>query len=436
MKKVEYQFGLISLMIVLLFFSCPNPTNDTFLPDSGKDNEDETEIIEVDDIDNPDITDIDDKDNEPGNDKNHDYPEIIDFSFNVNQTVIRSSYAVRGTIVGSIEDVTGGTPPFAYQLINGNGSNDVDNQCFIIDGESVIISEERLSSKIYYIYLEVVDFNNMSYAKPLSITVHPDPITKEREIRYINGILLGMRYLSPGTFTTYIFKDSDHLKDITLSTGYWMSETEITQELFLSVMGYNPSNYNNTSAPGEMQERRPVENISFIEAIVFCNRLSQLDGKEIVYKSNFIDNWLALPNESIQSLDIETLIEIHTAGGYRIPSEYEWKWASIGGYNSSGYRKYFSGGDIESKDRIDDYVWYVYNSDIITHEVGKKLPNEYGIYDMTGNVWEYLNNGCSIGASAFQLILTETPSSMYYQFENNYPQHRHTPTGIRVVSNR
>jgi hypothetical protein len=467
MKKVEYRFGLMLLMIAFITFGCPNPTNDTSLSNTGKDNEDEIEIIDVggtenesdneeeksnpeiidiDEIDNeseneenhnyPEITDKDDKDNESENEENHNYPEITDFSFNVNQTVIRSSYAVRGTIVGSIDDVTGGTPPFAYQLINGNGSNDVDNQCFIIEGDNVIINEAKLSNKTYCIYLEVSDINNMVYSKTVSITIYPGPITKEQDIRDVNGISFAMRYISSGTFNYIEYSNFTGIPaEITISNGFWMAETEVTQELFQSVMGYNPSIHKNNLIPGENSNRRPVENISFLEAIFFCNRLSILEGKELFYQCDLIDDWLLFPNECINDIYYNSIIRSGTANGYRLPSEYEWKWAfigaDVGGYNSDGYKKIYSGGPVSSGVGVENYAWFFDNSEMTTHEVMKKLPNEVGIYDMTGNVDEYVNDYLHFGHTAFSPLITKALQSRYY-----HEQSPTSPIGFRVVSNR
>ena len=175
-----------------------------------------------------------------------------------------------------------------------------------------------------------------------------------------------------------------------------------------------------------------------IEVVIFCNRLSQLNGKEPVYKISGIDDWLTLPIADIYNLNISTIEEVSGAEGYRIPSDFEWQWAAIGadigGFYLNGFKKYYSGGPYDSWDGADDYVWHLDNSEMKTREVGKKLANEMGLYDMSGNVMEYVINYRAMGACSFfsdlhfRYLIYQTPAS--------YPQSKHNPIGIRLVSNR
>jgi hypothetical protein len=81
-----------------------------------------------------------------------------------------------------------------------------------------------------------------------------------------------------------------------ISSGYWMSETEVTQELFQAVMGTNPSSFTSGADPGETQNRRPVECVSWHDAIAFCNKLSLANGKEPAYcnPSSLLRLWIFL----------------------------------------------------------------------------------------------------------------------------------------------
>jgi formylglycine-generating enzyme required for sulfatase activity len=184
-----------------------------------------------------------------------------------------------------------------------------------------------------------------------------------------------------------------------------MGETEVTQELFEAVMGTNPSYFQGDPHPpvsGEVQAKRPVEWVSWYDAIAFCNKLSLKDGRTPVYSvAGFID-WAALAYASIPrtgygSPPWNAMTMDPTADGYRLPTEMQWMWAAMGATKggtdvaAKGYKKDFAGDanmDTTGQSAV-SYAWHIGNANNKTHEVGKKLPNELGIYDMSGNVREY-----------------------------------------------
>ena len=134
-------------------------------------------------------------------------------------------------------------------------------------------------------------------------------------------------------------------------TSYCIGQTEVTQELWLAVMGSNPSYFT-----GDLQ--RPVEKVSWNDCQQFVRKLKELTG---------------MP--------------------FRLPTEAEWEFAARGGRLSQGYK--FAGSNT-----IADVAWYNGNSytddgsstDYSTHAVATKAPNELGLYDMSGNVWEWCND--------------------------------------------
>ena len=160
-----------------------------------------------------------------------------------------------------------------------------------------------------------------------------------------NGVSFTMMHVEGGTFTMgatsemtepYDWEKPTH--QVTLSS-YYIGETEVTQALWKAVMGSNPSEFKGDDLP--------VEYVSWDDCQTFISKLSALTGKN-----------------------------------FRLPTEAEWEFAARGG-NQSRHTQY------SGSSRIDDVAWYDGNSSDKTHPVKTKQPNELGVYDITGNVWEW-----------------------------------------------
>ena len=162
----------------------------------------------------------------------------------------------------------------------------------------------------------------------------------------VNGVSFTMVSVQGGTFTMGATPEQDDeawnnekpAHRVTVS-DFYMGETEVTQELWQAVMGSNPSYYKGSNLP--------VEQVSWNDCQKFVRRLNSLTGRT-----------------------------------FRLPTEAEWEYAARGGNRSRGY-KYAGGNDIY------EVAWYDYNSGYETHPVKTKRPNELGMYDMSGNVWEW-----------------------------------------------
>ena len=185
--------------------------------------------------------------------------------------------------------------------------------------------------------------------KPAKKTSAPTSSTNSNRQRILQELADNMAYVQGSTFTMGATSEqgSDAEDDekpahsVTLSS-YYIGKTEVTQELWQAVMGNNPSRFKGN--------RKPVECMSWDDCQTFISKLNSLTGKK-----------------------------------FRLPTEAEWEFAARGGIKSQGYK--YSGSNT-----LGDVAWYEENSGDTTHDVGTKSPNELGLYDMNGNVWEWCSD--------------------------------------------
>ena len=169
------------------------------------------------------------------------------------------------------------------------------------------------------------------------------------------------------------YKNVDKLMIAVPGKKFSILATEVTQELYKSVMGENPSKFNG-------EKNLPVEQVSWYDAVVFCNKLSVIDGLVPVYSvlnKTDVSEWGYVPNKGNQMYKYVTQDE--NANGYRLPTVEEWQYAAKGGQEFKYSGSYNS----------DEVGWYYDNSENKTHPVAQKKPNGYGLYDMSGNVGEW-----------------------------------------------
>ena len=228
--------------------------------------------------------------------------------------------------------------------VNGDGVVNVTDVTLLIN--------RILNSADDDCYLVAADVNSDGVVNVTDVTMLISmlmgaPQVIENKVITVNGVSFKMVLVEGGTFTmgSYPELDPDTRRnespahEVTVSS-YYIAETEVTQELWLAVMGTKPSYF-----AGD--PKLPVESVSLFDCAIFADRLTSL-----------------------------------TDGVFRLPTEAEWEFAARGGNYGNGF---FLAGDSD----INNVAWYEQNAGETTHAVAGLMPNELGLYDMSGNVAEW-----------------------------------------------
>ena len=252
-----------------------------------------------------------------------------------------------------------------------------------IEWEKKIIAENNSTEYIchitglkantsYRVRAYAVNSKGTAYGSPVTFTTKEQSSTEPgvTETITVNGVSFKMVAVEGGTFTmgatseqgSDAYSDESPTHSVTLS-DFAIGETEVTQELWKAVMGSNPSIFSGTNLP--------VETVSWYDCQTFISKLNNLTGKN-----------------------------------FRLPTEAEWEYAARGGNKSKGHK--YAGSNT-----LGDVAWYYGNSSSKTHPVKQKQANELGLYDMSGNVWEWCQDWYGSYSSSAQTNPTGSTSGSY-----------------------
>ncbi len=276
-----------------------------------------------------------------------------------------------------------------------NEIEEIDTQDLLDSIKEIDSLTEILKDKIAILKKGFEKFKIKSASKKL-----PTRVRDRKKVKFSKELPINkdMVFVQGGKYTPSFFNEEREVGNLEVC------KYQTTQDMWEEVMDYN-----NSLTKGS---RLPVTNVSWWEALEYCNRLSEKYGLQPVYIVEDIDGIKKL---KIQQLDGEIsypdIADFRKTEGFRLPTELEWEWFARGGEIA------IQDGTLDTKyagsDNVDEVAWWLGNSDNKIHNVGTKKPNELGLYDCSGNILEYCYDSSTKG------YLSEDKPYIYDENEKN-----------------
>ncbi len=244
---------------------------------------------------------------------------------------------------------------------------------FTILSTDILVAKTKSSRSLGFVYsrrLSVPEAASMNRLLSLTIMVLFTSFLcasmPEQVLVNSGSFLMGTTWREEGV-------DNEPVRRINLNYDYFIGKREVTFDEFDTFCEETGRNVPDDSGWG--RDSRPAINVSWWDAIAYCNWLSFKEGLPLAYDSegHILD---AMGRRTTDPSEVK---------GYRLPTDAEWEFAARGGNASEGYTRLVGNS-------VDLVAWYKSNSENLTHPVGTKAPNELGIFDLLGNVWEWVSD--------------------------------------------